>query len=193
MPKTRVCPKCHYRNIVVHCGFCLQCGNDLPPLDPPPGDAETAQPTPPAAAGSRHDLRTRKLDRAIRLVASQAGFALRTADRRWQVGVRLRGGRRQHVLLALGEKDREGEEMLRFLTVCGPASAPHALALLKFNGRSPYCSFAVRTVGKHEAFVATATLPADCADREIIRKTLLSIAHHADALERKILAGRDQH
>ena len=190
MADSLVCPKCDYENIVLSCGFCLQCGADIA-IAEQGGETEAAE-----QQSSVNPIRqgmVQHLDRTIRLIARQANYAIRSTDERWRIQVSLSDGRSQNVLLSVGEQDDDGEEMLRFLSMCGAATDKNALPLLKMSGRSPYCAFAVRKVGTQDAFVVTGTLPAGSAGRESIGKMLLSVASRADQVEKRIRTGGDRY
>jgi hypothetical protein len=178
----RVCPNCQCENPSVTM-FCLRCGTLLACQSSPDADLPTPDPAGLAARPTTDEL--------LKQVVDYAGFKYAKTRAGYCVTVPLREGRHQDVHIMFSGHDDDDQDVISFLSICGPADERRAMTLLRFNGKLTYAAFAVRAVGGKDCFVVTANQPAATADPAEIRKLLVAVAKHADAVESKISKGMD--
>jgi hypothetical protein len=178
----RICPTCQCENVSVTL-FCMRCGTLL--ACQPLTDAGLPGPD-PASAEARPDTETQ-----LKRVVDHAGFVHTKTRTGYCVTVPLREGRHQDVHIIFSGHDDDGHDVISFLSICGPADERRAMTLLRFNSKLTYAAFAVKAIGDKDYIVVTANQPAATADPEEIRKLLLAVAKHADAVEKKISKGKD--
>jgi len=128
----------------------------------------------------------------VRTVIRDAGYQLNEDGDRWQVTVPIGSLRKQVVQVEFGQQDDEGNEIVKYLSVCGPVSADNALQLLRYNARLVHGAFAVSEAGGGEKVVVQANQMAATLDVLEITRVLTAIAWQADRVEEKLLGG-DEH
>ena len=130
-----ICPHCQYENIVLTCGFCLQCGEDVSaaPLIP---QLRAEASTPGCSAAGFEDT---TLSQLITQAAAKLKASHTEIDRGWRLTIRVGGGRKQTVHVLRGGED-EGLELVAFLSLCGPARPDLAMKLLEWNSRLIHCA-----------------------------------------------------
>ncbi len=108
---------------------------------------------------------------------------------RYYIDVALPDQRQQRVIIAHSEH-RFHERLLQIYSVCCPAEPHYFPAALRLNSRISHGALALRDVDGTEHFVITNAYPRSTVDGEEIRKSVLEIASHADAVE-LLLTGKD--
>lgn len=174
-----ICPACQYENVVVSCGFCLQCGIDLDGRQLSP---QTVQPE--AAAPNAETDCVAALAAAL---AEQLSATVVDAKGTWAVRLATTDGRHQVVHLV------PGEQATTLLSICGPAIEQNAMPLLVWNSQLRQTSFAARKINGRMMFVATSHHVPDAADLAATVAAVQSLAQLADRVEAKISAGADHH
>jgi hypothetical protein len=114
------------------------------------------------------------------------------SDRGWRLTISVGQGRKQTVHVLRADKP-ESEQLVAFLSICGPATSELAMTLLEWNAKLTGCAFAVRTINGDKMTVLTSNLPVSLLDSSIVADTLRTIAEKADQVERKLSAGADRY
>lgn len=185
--QAKACPGCGFENHP-SCRFCIGCGAgieavEVSVLDPDPmpeGDPEGA------GAAPREEVRA-----LVARLVEGSGFPAEGSDRGWKVTVPVPGDRTQTVHVLYGGQDEDGDEVVRFLTVCAPYDARHAGALLELNASLPHCAVAVVKVKGRDAYGVVAHQLAATADEAEITKRLVQVATRGDSIEAKLRGGKD--
>jgi hypothetical protein len=172
----------------------------------PPGPAATAAAV--AAGGARKGMDFGDLAPAaaagqlggdpkalVRAVAQSAGYAITEGGGgdRWDITVPIGSLRKQIVRVAFDRKDEEGQAIISFTSVCGPAGEGNAMKLLKYNQNLVHGAFAVVEEGGQDKIAVQANQLAASADPLGISRVLSAVAWQADKVEEKLLGGVDQH
>jgi membrane protease subunit (stomatin/prohibitin family) len=127
----------------------------------------------------------------VRSVAQSSAWAVTEAGDQWQVVVPVGPLRKQRVVVRFDGKDAEGNPMLSFSSVCGPATSQNAMELLKFNTQMVHGAFAVEPSPAGDLIVVRANQLTATADPLAVSKTITAIAWQADKAEEKLL-GSDE-
>ncbi len=167
--ETLVCPHCKYENIVLTCGFCLQCGEDLSDVAPDlkPLSSSSSPSYLDSSASARVMSTARSLSRLIVEAAATLDASCTESDRGWRLTINVDNGRKQTVHVLQGETKESSEQIVAFLSMCGPASSDLAMTLLEWNARLTNCAFAIRTINGEKMTVLTANLPVSLLDESI--------------------------
>jgi hypothetical protein len=96
------------------------------------------------------------------------------------------------VVVNFATQDEDGDRMIAFSSICGPASDRNAMALLRYNAQMVHGAFAVQKTGAGEMIVVQANQLAATADPLGINRVISAIAWQADKAEEK-LGGSDQY
>lgn len=128
----------------------------------------------------------------VRAAAEAAGYKIEASGNAWQISVPLGALRKQIVHVEFDAKDDQGNPMVAYWSVCGPASPQNAVALLRYNANLLHGAFAFRPVAGTEMVVLQANQLAETLDALEASRTLAAIAWQADKAEEKI-AGRDDY
>ncbi|QDT35415.1 serine/threonine protein kinase [Thalassoglobus polymorphus] len=107
----------------------------------------------------------------------------------YRINVSLADGRKQVVFLSHSEH-RFHERLLQIYSVCCPAETHYFPAALRLNSVISHGALAIREINGEEFFVISNAYPRSTVDGEEIRKSVLEIATHADAVE-SLLTGQD--
>ncbi len=167
---------------------------------PPPAAASQAQAGPQADMFA--DLASQPPESApvqvdprqlVRTVAEAAGYRIADTPEGFDITVPIGTMRKQVVHVQFGEQDDEGHEIVRFHSICGPASERNAMQLLRYNTRMVHGAFAVVQQGNQEKIAIQANLLAETADALEVNRVLAAVAWQADRVEEKLLGGRDQY
>lgn len=185
---TTVCSNCQFENHVT-CHFCLRCGTPLNAASRPPATTTVLA---ELVAESPETPPRRDVAESIGNLIQQLKLTARETPAGYLVDVPLSGGRTQKVSILLNEKDRDGEQAVTLVSVCGPAKEKSAMQLLQINAQLKYCAFAIRKVRGEKMFVVTASQFGATADADELRKMLLTVAKTADLLEDKLMQGGDE-
>ena len=81
----------------------------------------------------------------VRSVAQSSSWQVTEAGDQWQIIVPVGPLRKQKVNVQFDAKDAEGNAMLAFSSVCGPASGQNAMELLKYNTQMVHGAFAIES------------------------------------------------
>ncbi|HEY2759585.1 MAG TPA: SPFH domain-containing protein [Pirellulales bacterium] len=122
----------------------------------------------------------------VRSVAQSSGWQVAEADGQWQVVVPVGPLRKQKVNVGFDEKDSEGNSIISFSSVCGPASPQNAMELLKFNTQMVHGAFAVESSPGGDVIVVRANQLTATADPLSVTKVMTAVAWQADKVEEKI-------
>ncbi len=107
----------------------------------------------------------------------------------YRIDVSLEEGRRQAVFVSHSDHQFH-ERLLQIYSVCCPAEAHYFPTALRLNAEISHGSLAIREIDGEEYFVISNAYPRSTVDGEEIRKSVLEIASHADAIEH-LLTGND--
>lgn len=108
---------------------------------------------------------------------------------RYQIIRRLPGNRQQTVYVEPSRHDVD-DRLLLIYSVCCPVNAGFYETALRLNAEMQHGSVSIRDVNGQPQFVVADTYPRATVDPEEIRRSVLEIAMHADAVEH-ILTGHD--
>jgi len=163
-----------------------------PAATPPAGDmfADLAQPAQPQPQAPPARLDPQQL---VRSVAEGADYRIVDTPQGFDVTVPIGTMRKQVVHVQFGERDDEGHDIIRFHSVCGPASERNAMQLLRYNTRMVHGAFAVVQQGNEEKIAIQANLLSETADALEVNRVLAAVAWQADRVEEKLLGGKDQY
>jgi serine/threonine-protein kinase len=117
------------------------------------------------------------------------GVSWTRSGSRYRLSICLPSGRRQVVAVESSEH-AAAERLLRISSVCGPARAEYYEPALRLNGEMAHGSLSIREIDGQPMFCVSDAYPRATVDTEEIRRSVLEIAHRADAVE-KLLTGGD--
>jgi hypothetical protein len=95
------------------------------------------------------------------------------------------------VTIRFDVKDPEGNQMLVFSSICGPANDKNAISLLKYNAQMVHGAFAIETGPAGDVVAVRANELAKMADPLSVTRVITAIAWQADKVEEK-LVGTDE-
>jgi len=147
-----------------------------------------------AAVGPRFDDLTAAVTdpkAVVRAMVTSAGYALDESGDTWKVTVPIGTLRKQMVTIEFGQTDPSGHAVVKYWSICGPALASNAMALLRHNDEMLHGAFAVRTVGGVDVVVIQANQMAETLDAMDTSRLLSAVAWQADQVEQK-LVGSDE-
>jgi membrane protease subunit (stomatin/prohibitin family) len=125
----------------------------------------------------------------VRSVAQSSSWQVTEGDGQWQIVVPVGPLRKQKVNVQFDAKDTEGNSMLAFSSVCGPATNQNAMELLKFNTQMVHGAFAVESSPAGDVIVVRANQLTATADPLAVTKVISAIAWQADKVEEKLSGG----
>jgi hypothetical protein len=164
-----------------------------------PGAAPLAGPQPRAAVlqGGGPDFgnlapATTDPRATVRSVIQAAGYALVESGDSWQVTVPIGSLRKQKVTIQFGKTDQEGNAIVTYCSICGPALERNAMSLLRYNTEMLHGAFAVVKHDGTDVVVLQANHAASTLDPLEVSRTLSAIAWQADQVEQK-LGGGDEY
>ena len=108
------------------------------------------------------------------------------------VEVPLETGRSQRVYVELCRHGAAGEQVVRVFSICAPASESYYRRALELNASISFGAMAIEQVHGIPYFVMVNCHPRNTCDAEEIRKSIFSVAEHADQVEHA-LTDSDQH
>jgi serine/threonine-protein kinase len=108
------------------------------------------------------------------------------------VWVPLANGRSQTVYIQTCAGSAIADKIVEIYSPCGPARDDYLRRALELNGRVPHGSIAIEKCGGVDYFVMGNAYPRATCDPEEVRRSVLMIAQHADAIE-LTLTGADRH
>lgn len=108
---------------------------------------------------------------------------------KYRLEVNLPESRKQTVFIAHSEHAFH-ERLLQIYSVCCPAETHYFPAALRLNSQISHGALALKEIDGTEQFVITCSYPRSTVDGEEIRRSVLEIAAHSDAVE-LLLTGND--
>ena len=127
----------------------------------------------------------------VRSVAQSSSWQISEAGNEWQIIVPVGPLRKQKVTVRFDAKDAEGNSMMSFGSVCGPASGQNAMELLKYNTQMVHGAFAIEPSPAGDVIVIRANQLTATADPLAITRVITAVAWQADKAEEKLL-GSDE-
>lgn len=141
-----------------------------------------------APAGPGEDMDNSTLLReALRGLKAEA----KSHGRSCRVRLELGGGRKQTVGVTFGSKDFEGSEIVIVYSECAPADPKYYEYVLRANLTLPYGAIAIREVDGEKRLVMFNSLLRGGMTPLALRKSIVTIADKADAIEKRI-TGQDK-
>ena len=173
-----------------------------PPATPPPAQS-TPRPTVSAAAGSSADDLGATLDEPaaapvdprglIRVVVQSNDWKLtEKSSNLWQIVVNVGALRKQTVTVQFDEQDDDGNNLIAYSSICGPATVSNSMKLLKHNAKMVHGAFAIQSSPTGDQVVIQANQLAETVDALEATKIISAVAWQADRVEEKLL-GQDRH
>ncbi len=136
-------------------------------------------------------LRLRSLETLVREALLGVNCTLSVVDKkRFEVRAELPGGRRQAVYIEECAVQGECEPVVRVYSPCGPDESRFYRRALQLNARTCFGAVAITDCCGTEQFVMLHAHPRSSCDPVVLRSSILSIAQHADEIERA-LTGHD--
>ena len=127
----------------------------------------------------------------VRNVAQAAGYTLTEAGDVLTIVVPIGALRKQTVLVDFSQKNSDGDMVIAFRSLCGPARPEIAMKLLQYNTKLIHGAFAVQSQAGADMVVLQANQIAETADPLEVSRLLSAIAWQADKVEEQLL-GTDQ-
>lgn len=121
--------------------------------------------------------------------AHQPGVKWTRDGHRYRVNLQFADGRRQMVLVEPSEH-AAAERSLRISSVCCPALSVYFEPALRLNSEILHGALAIAEIDGEPKFLMVDNYPRATVDPEEIRRSVLEVAHRADAIE-KLLTGLD--
>jgi len=129
----------------------------------------------------------------IRNVATKSQWNMEeSSPERWVVTLDVGSLRKQKVQIRFGEKDQTGQNLIKFVSVCGPLLPENTALLLQFNSQMVHGAFAVDKTDSGDMVVVQSNQLADTLDSLEITKIVSAIAWQADQAEQN-LTGEDNY
>lgn len=128
----------------------------------------------------------------VRAVIQSSGWELAESGDSWNVTLPIGALRKQTVTIGFGGKDEDGDAIISYWSVCGPASDKNATTLLRYNNKMIHGAFAFKKVGAAEMIVVQANHLVNTLDTLEVTRVVSAIAWQADRVEEK-LGGRDNY
>lgn len=108
---------------------------------------------------------------------------------RYRINLNFSGGRHQTVFVEPSEH-AAADRLLRITSVCCPALSVYFEPALRLNSEILHGALAIAEIDHETVFVMLDNYPLATVDPEEIRRSVLEVAHRADAIE-KLLTGLD--
>lgn len=168
-------------------------GGTFAPAAPPPASAQAAAGTAAGtAAGMSFDSLTpvaRDPRTIVRTVAQSSGWQIEEFGDLWHIRVPVGSLRKQTVTVNFAAKDPEGQAIIAYSSICGPASPENAMHLLKFNQQMVHGAFAVQNTPSGDMVVVQANQLGETADALQVMRLVTAVAWQADKAEEKLTGG----
>ena len=126
----------------------------------------------------------------VRTIASQSGYQVEGTTNTLKLTVPLGNLRKQVVWCTHEQPQDEGQRIVRFWSVCGPASEKNAAMLLRHNAQLAFGAFAFQKLGNQEFIVIQTSVPAESLTLVDVARIIPALAWQADRFEEK-LSGED--
>ena len=140
-----------------------------------------------AVLGEMEDIET-LLQQAF---AHQPGIHWSRQGERYRIQLEFAGGRRQTAFVEPSQH-AAADRSLRISSICCPALSVYFEPALRLNSEILHGALAIAEIDGAAVFVMIDNYPRATVDAEEIRRSVLEVAHRADAIE-KLLTGQDQH
>jgi serine/threonine-protein kinase len=134
----------------------------------------------------------RSLESLLTEALANTSIQVQESGDRFVTQIHLSGGRSQTVFIESCAADDIAERIVKIYSVCGPSNELFYRRALELNAVIPHGSIAIEPIDGQPHFVIGNTYPRATCDPEEIRRSVLTIAQHADAVER-LLTSRDVH
>jgi hypothetical protein len=128
----------------------------------------------------------------VRTVSQASGWSIEEHGDQWHIRVPIGTLRKQTLTVDFTAKDPDGNAVIAYSSVCGPASPQSAMLLLKFNQQMVHGAFAIHSTASGDVVVVQANQLADTADALEVTRLVTAVAWQADKAEEK-LSGKDEH
>ena len=125
----------------------------------------------------------------VRSVATSSNWQIQESGDTWQLVVPVGSLRKQMVTVNFASKDADGNNVIAYSSVCGPASPQNAMLLLKFNQQMVHGAFAVHSTPSGDTVVVQANQLAETADPLSITRLITAVAWQADKAEEQMTGG----
>ena len=112
-------------------------------------------------------------------------------DRRYRIQLTFSTGRQQTVFVESTDH-AAADRLLKISSVCCPALSVYFEPALRLNAEILHGGLAIAEIDQQAVFVMIDNYPLSTVDPEEIRRSVLEVAHRADAIE-KLLTGLDTH
>jgi Ni,Fe-hydrogenase III component G len=123
-------------------------------------------------------------------MASQSGYQVEETTNALKLTIPLGNLRKQVVWCRHEQSQDGGQRLVRFWSVCGPASEKNAATLLRHNAQLALGAFAFQKLGDQEFIVIQTSVPADSLTLVDVARIIPALAWQADRFEEK-LSGED--
>jgi serine/threonine-protein kinase len=110
---------------------------------------------------------------------------------RYRIDLTFSGGRHQSAFVEPSEH-AAADRLLKITSVCCPALSVYFEPALRLNSEILHGALAIAEIDNEAVFVMVDNYPLSTVDPEEIRRSVLEVAHRADAIE-KLLTGLDLH
>ena len=110
---------------------------------------------------------------------------------RYRIDLTFSGGRHQTAFVEPSDH-AAADRLLRISSVCCPALSVYFEPALRLNSEILHGALAIAEIDNEVVFVMVDNYPLATVDPEEIRRSVLEVAHRADAIE-KLLTGQDLH
>lgn len=140
-----------------------------------------------AVLGDVEDLETQ----ITRAFASQMGVSWRPHGAGFELRLIFSNGRRQTVFVE-PSAHAASERLLRIRSLCGRAEPDYLETALRLNAEILHGALCIQEIDGEPTFVMVDSYPRATVDVEEIRRSVLEVAHRADAVE-QYLTGCDRH
>ena len=126
----------------------------------------------------------------VREFASRSGYQVEETADKLKVLVPVGNLRKQIVWCGVYQPQSTGGQVVRFWSVCGPATEKNAVALLRFNAQLAIGAFAYDKLDGQEVIILQTTVPAATMTVFDVARILPALAWQADRVEEQ-LSGED--
>ncbi|MEE3368786.1 MAG: SPFH domain-containing protein [Planctomycetota bacterium] len=170
---------------------------------PPPAAAVAGAAASSAATGSGADALGATLDEPVAVPADPRALIRVVVDSNdwkltekssnlWQIVVNIGALRKQTVTVQFDEQDDDGNDLIAYSSICGPATVSNSMKLLKHNAKMVHGAFAIQSSPTGDQVVIQANQLAETVDALEATKIISAVAWQADRVEEKLL-GHDQY
>ena len=122
-------------------------------------------------------------------VITSSGWEVEKTENTWTVTVPIGSLRKQRLIVEFGQKDADGQEIVKYISTCGPATPENSMQLLQFNADMVHGAFAVRKTDAGDVVVVQANEIVDTMDLMEVTRIMTAVAWQADKVEEKLTGG----